>query len=489
MKSLFALCLGVLSLCMVIPGEVLAQEAAITDPARQEAKALFEEAQSLYTKDQFKDAAEKFLAAFDKKPFSSFLFNAAVAFEKGKQLDKAIEQFQRYLAFDPQATDGAEVKARIDSLRAILSPPPPPVVEGQPVPEKPVVAAPVLPTIETKGFIIIDTKPAGATIYLDDKTKGVFATTPWQGSLPPKPVKVLVEARGFKPEERQIFPRVDKVLELYIALSEQHFLGWVEVVSNVPGADVYIDQKEIGAIGKTPYTGHLKPGKHKLWVQKLGYEASEREIVVEPGTANLHKVDLEAVSFGLLRAGTKTSQGAKLFVDGAEACTMPCEQKLTAGDHTIRVQKEAMEKFEGPLKVDRADDTFMDLTYSPKPSRVPAWTYGVLSAGFLAGGIYLGMEGNKIKDQINKDAVDPSKFMRGDDSRKTKGKIYYVAADVCFGASLVTGLLSLWNFLESGPPSVATFKTQNGTKAPTNRLGLLPMDIPNGAGLTATGRF
>ena len=489
MKTLFALCFGAFSLSLAIPGESFSQETTLTDPARQEAKVLFEEAQSLYMREQFKDAADRFLAAFDKKPFSSFLFNAAVAFEKSKELDKAIEQFQRYLAFDPQATDGAEVKVRIDTLHAILSPPPPQAVEGHTTPEKPVVAAPVLPMIETKGFITIDTKPTGATIYLDDKTKGVFATTPWQGSLPPKPVKVLVEARGFKPEERQIFPRVDKVLELYIALSEQHFLGWVEVISNVPGADVYIDQKEIGAIGKTPYTGHLKPGKHKLWVQKAGYESSEREIVVEPGTANLHKVDLEVVSFGFLHAGTKTSQGAKLFVDGAEACTMPCEQKLTAGDHTIRVQKEAMEKFEGLLKVERADDTFMDLNYSPKPSRIPAWTYGVLSAGFLAGGIYLGIGGNKIKDQINKDAVDPIKLMRSDDSRKTKGKIYYVAADVCFGASLVTGLLSLWNFLESGPPSVATFKTQNGTKAPTNRLGLLPMDVPSGAGLTATGRF
>jgi len=37
----------------------------------------------------------KFLSAYEKKPFSSFLFNAAVAFEKAKKLDRAVDFFQR----------------------------------------------------------------------------------------------------------------------------------------------------------------------------------------------------------------------------------------------------------------------------------------------------------------------------------------------------------------------------------------------------------
>jgi len=235
---------------------------ASVDPSLQAAKFAFEEAQVLYTKDEFEAAAAKFMVAFDKKPFSSFLFNAAVAYEKAKLFDKAIAAFQQYLEIDPQARDAGEVKGRIESLKTVGAPPP----EGAPA-EKP---AQVLPAIATKGLVIVDSKPSGASFYLDDKAKGLFAKTPWQGSLDPRPVKLLVEAKGFKPEEREIYPRTDRVLEVYIALSEQHFLGWIEVVSNVPGADVFIDRQEIGAIGKTPYTGHLKPGKHTLWVQKAG---------------------------------------------------------------------------------------------------------------------------------------------------------------------------------------------------------------------------
>jgi len=302
-------------------------------------------------------------------------------------------------------------------------------------------------------------------------------------------VKLIVEAKGFKPEERQVSPRTDKILEIYISLSEQHFLGWIEVISNVPGADVYIDRLEIGAIGKTPYTGHLKPGKHILWVQKAGYEATRKDIEVEPGTANTHTVNLEVIGYGTLKAGTKASEGGKLSIDGATVCTLPCEQQLKPGDHVLHVQKEGMENYDGRLAVNRADTTFMDLGYSAKPSRVKAWTYAVFSAALFGGGIYLGSKGNQVKDDINKDIKDPTKLISTSDSRKNTGKYYYIGADVCLGLGLVTAALATWNFLESGPPSTATFKTTNTTNSASGKFSFAPMDVPSGAGLAATGRF
>jgi hypothetical protein len=462
----------------------VAQGQAAPDPALQEAKAAFEEAQVLYTKDQFADAAAKFLVAFDRKPFSSFLFNAAVAFEKAKQLGKAVDTFQRYLSVDPQARDAVDVKARIDSLKAVLAPP---AAGGKATPEKP--AAQVLPAIVTKGLVIIESKPAGANVYLDDTAQGVFATTPWQGSLEPKPVRLIFEAKGFKRETREISPRSDKILELYISMSEEHFLGWIEVVSNVPGADVFIDRQEIGALGRTPYTGHLKPGKHTLWVQRTGYETARKEIDVGPGTATTHSINLDVIAYGTLNAGTKANEGGKLFVDGAQVCVLPCERQLKPGEHVLQVQKEGMENYDGKLAVNRADVTAMDLGYSPKPGRAKAWTEAVVSVAFFAGGIVLGVKGNQVKDQIGNDMKDLSKLTTTKDSRTTTGKYYYIGADVCFGLGLVTAVLATWNFLESGPPSTATFKTTNNAGPVPAKLGFAPMDVPNGAGLAATGRF
>ena len=488
LRVVVSLLLGVPGFALLATQTASAQEQtaapAATDPALQEAKAAFEEAQMLYTKEQFEDAAVKFMVAFDKKPFSSFLFNAAVANEKALQYQKAVDAFQKYLEIEPQAKDAADVRARIESLRSVLAVH---ATGENPTPEK--AAAQVLPAIATKGLVIIDSKPPGASVYLEDKSKGVFAITPWQGSLEPKRTKLLLEAKGFKPEEREISPRTDKILEIYISLSEQHFLGWIEVISNVPGADVYIDRQEIGAIGRTPYTGHLKPGKHTLWVQKAGYEATRKEIEVEPGTANTHSVNLELIGYGTLKAGSKATEGGKLIVDGAPACTLPCEQQLKPGDHVLQVQKEGMENYDGKLAVNRADTTFMDLGYSPKPSRAKAWTDAVFSAALFGGGIYLGMKGNQVKDEINKDIKDTAKLINTSDTRKNNGKYYYIGADVCLGLGVVTAVLATWNFLESGPPSTATFKTTNSANSTTGKFSFAPMGVPSGAGMAATGSF
>src|SRR4051812_49949276 len=78
------------------------------------AKESFEAAQSAFVREQWDVAAEKFLGAFEHKPYPAFLFNAAVSFEKGKKLDRAKQYFEQYLTTDRNATDAAQVKVRIE---------------------------------------------------------------------------------------------------------------------------------------------------------------------------------------------------------------------------------------------------------------------------------------------------------------------------------------------------------------------------------------
>ena len=199
-----------------------AAEEATPDKALNEAKEAFETAQTFFVRGEYDTAALKFLEAYNKKPYPAFLFNVAVSYEKAKQLEKAKEYFERYLKDDPNASDAAQVRLRLDVIGKLLAPPPPPVVAppatppapgaapgaspapgappapgasapeagavpapgtppapgAPPAPVAPPPAPPVLPDIDTKGLVVIDSKPQGATIYLNDKRVGPLRPDP-----------------------------------------------------------------------------------------------------------------------------------------------------------------------------------------------------------------------------------------------------------------------------------------------------------------------
>jgi hypothetical protein len=488
-KLILAVGLGCLA-TVVLPTAALADEAA-PDADLQAAKLEFETAQTLFIKEQFEEAATHFLGAYARKPFPAFLFNAAVSYEKARKLDKAGEFFQKYLDQDPSASDQATVKVRIDAIKTILSPPapmetpPPSAIPGAApgVPAAPVAPpppVPVLPAIETKGLVVIDSKPPGATIYLGNKTNGVFAKTPWQGSLESKPVKLILEAKGFKPEERNIGPRSDKLVDVYIALSEEHFLGWVEIVSNVPGADVFIDRKDIGAIGRTPFTGHLKPGKHAVFVERLGYKPVRQEIEVLPGTAAQHMVKLELGDNGWVNVLGRGAYGAKVSIDDKYACDAPCRTEVSPGVHHVEAYKAGFEDYEADLRVDKAAETTLEVQWSPRPSRRAAWTSAGLAAAFVGGGLYLGHLSNANRDAVRSD-VAAGMLIDSSDPRNSRGKWQAIGADVAFGIGFLLAISATVSFLSHGPDSVAGVDQKS--------MSLAPGISPDAAGMTAWGRF
>lgn len=483
-----------------------AADEAAPDAELQAAKAEFETAQTLFIKDQYEEAAGHFLGAYARKPFPAFLFNAAVSYEKAHRLDRAGEFFQKYLEQAPTAADAGTVKVRIDAIRTILAPPtsaiaaPPAMGSGPTDPAAaagssgapaagvavaaPVVvpvAVPVLPAIETKGLVVIDSKPPGATIYLDNKTKGVFGKTPWQGSLESKPVKLILEAKGFKPEERNIAPRSDKLVDVYIALSEEHFLGWVEIVANVPGAEVFIDSKEIGAIGRTPFTGHLKPGKHALFVEKMGYKPVRQDIDVLPGTATQHTIKLEKGDNGWLNVAGRGAYGATVSIDKKHACNAPCRSELTPGPHRVVVMKRGYEDYDAEVRVDRSAETTLEVQWSARPSRRGAWTSTALAAAFVGAGLYVGHLSNANRDGLRSD-IDAGMSIDSNDPRYSRGKWEAIGADAGYAVGGLFAISAVVSFLSHAPDSTAGLDQRT--------IGLAPTVSPGGAaGLGAWGRF
>lgn len=86
------------------------------NPDDELAKSFFKTGQDLYSSGEFLDAAKNFEHAYQKMPQSAFLYNIAVAYDKGGDRDKAVSFYRRYVDAMPAAREVAVAKARIDVL-------------------------------------------------------------------------------------------------------------------------------------------------------------------------------------------------------------------------------------------------------------------------------------------------------------------------------------------------------------------------------------
>jgi hypothetical protein len=515
--------LPVIALVMVVlgAGRARADEAA-PDKELRLAKESFEAAQTAFVREEWEKAADKFLSAFEHKPFPAFLFNAAVAFEKAKRLDQAKEYFERYVAIDANASDAGQVRARIDALAKLLAPPPPPpdgtgtVLPSTPgappppgtpaAPSPPGAAAPgtpgapapgtapappvvpvtpeplALPSFDTKGLVVIDSKPQGATIYLNDKRSGPFGKTPWHGSLEPKAVRLILESKGFKPEERSVIPQSDKLVDIYIALSEEHYLGWIEVISNAIGAQVFIDRKDIGSIGRAPFTGHLKPGKHTIYLERQGFAPTEKTIEVKPGTATQYNIPMEKTNTGWINVVGRETRGGRLLVDDKLACTTPCRTEVVPGKRHVVVEKDGSEDYESDVEVARTTETTIDIqAFSARPPKTRAISTGVTALVLLGGGAYLGYLSAQTKDGLDAD-IKAGKSIDNGDGRFLKGKLEAIGADVLLGFGAIVAVSSVVTLLSHGPETPGAVDSKS--------LGFAPTLGPDGSGgVSAWGRF
>ena len=86
------------------------------------------------------------------------------------------------------------------------------------------------------------------------------------------------------------------------------------------------------------------------------------------------------------------------------------------------------------------------------PPRGAAWTQAIIGGVLLGGGIYFGLESNRLYDELKSDRN--AGILVGDDSRGTRGKVYAIGADVAFLGTAVLGGLATYNFLKDPlPPS------------------------------------
>ena len=130
-----------------------------------------------------------------------------------------------------------------------------------------------------------------AEVFIDGASVGHAPVD--RNDLPPGKHFVVVRAKGFAEWQREINLQPGPPVELTAQLSDA---GTIKVISNVAGADVYIDGQRLG---QTPFTTSLPAGEHFIEVKKQGYqEGAKLAFRLEGGQEKLLPADLVPLRTG-----------------------------------------------------------------------------------------------------------------------------------------------------------------------------------------------
>jgi hypothetical protein len=471
---------------------------AQTPDALRKAQAFFDQAQTDYLQGNYETAAKGFQDAYAARPFPQFLYNVAASFHmKGKKTSdvdaykQAVEYYRQYLKEEPAATDRPKVEKAIGVLEAEINRIQDLANQGTQTPtgtEAPPVQASQevqqLGDVKVRGLVVIVTEPQNATIYLGDKKKGKFGETPWSGSLEGEH-KLIIEKRGYKPIETVIAADPSKLVQVVSVMAQEDYLAWIEVTSNVPGADIYIDDKSIGAVGKTPLVPgqNIKPGKHTFWITAEGYDEYTETIDIAPGETKAIRATLSGRPVGKLSVQGMGIEDSTILIDGQVWCDPgPCTKSVPEGSHEIEIKRSGYKTYKRRIQITPKTETTVKLQQAPAPGRGDAVVAYVFAGLFGGAGAYLGTQSKNLKEELTRDIAAGSPPVDNNDPRFLRGKLFAISADACFaigGIALLTAVY--YTFRDKGPPSRAQIDVRT--------LAVTPQLSPTFAGLGMEARW
>lgn len=424
-----------------------------------------EDGLALFVAGKAKEAADQFEAGYAEHPYSAFLFNAGVCYEKLGRNGKAIEKYEEYLRVDPNAPDAGDVEQRIARLKAAAPaeglPPPPPT--DQDVGKE-----------NMRSLVVIETEPPGAPIRVfrplgkaavefklggqnPSWTEVVTTTAPTSLSLGVGIYHIVVdEFQDFNASDTQLRVTPGHVHHFKANLSQGVFMAFLRVSSNVKGAHIWLDEfdKKRPEWGTTPYGELVAVGKHELLVEAPGFEPVRTQVDLQSGERRELQIELSRVDYGFLRVDALDAPEAWVSLDGQSKRRWVRGESLmiraSSGAHRLVVESDGRKDFEGMVDVPRGQVLPVHVRMIPKYPRGAAWAQASISAGLLGAGAYFGLESERIKDDLRAERAQGT--LDGSDSRIARGRWYAVGADVGFAAGGLLAALSAWNFIKDPLP-------------------------------------
>jgi tetratricopeptide (TPR) repeat protein len=413
------------------------------------AKEFMELGQALYAAGKFEEAAEAFLNAYKTQPFAAFLFNTGVSYEKAEMWAEAVENFQRYLDEEPKASDRKDVEARIEALKAHVGKGGEGgstfIIEkkcggeGQP-PCEGEAAPPATPDVAMKSIVQVRTKPEGAkVVFMDPEGNDLFTSvSPAQQTLEPGKYELRVEHPEFQKAFTPLSVSEGRVYVVVVELSQGTFLGYLSVKSNVQGAEVYLDDREAGSVGGTPWGNPVPTGDHTVWIEHPGYESIEKEVTLGVGDTLEIDAQLDRVEHGELEVVTNVDH-ATLSVDGKiDPGSLPLVLQFPAGTHQVLVEAKGLKPYVEDVELQAGQRTKILVRLNPKPKRTPAYISFGLAVAFFSAGIAFAVKSKQLKDDMQMDLK--SGFLDNNDPRQHQLLGWNIGADTSF---LLGGIMSI----------------------------------------------
>jgi len=125
-----------------------------------------------------------------------------------------------------------------------------------------------------------------------------------------------------------------KLFVLSAVMAQEDYLGWSRS-RPTSGRDIFIDDKSIGAVGKTPLSQNIKPGKHTFWISTEGYDEYKEEVEVIAGETHAIKASLKGAPVGKLNviaSASRTRRSTSTVRSRASAgrASRPCSRAITS---------------------------------------------------------------------------------------------------------------------------------------------------------------
>jgi hypothetical protein len=171
----------------------------------------------------------------------------------------------------------------------------------------------------------------------------------------------------------------------------------VKIETAPPGATVYIDRKELGAVGVTTWDVKLAAGDYVIIVELEGYQPAQKSIKV----ARTRKVQthflpmvkkLDPPRIDVRADADKNVFGATVFLDGQTQGTAPVLLTTDSGRHLVELKKDGFETFS--TWVDAKENEKVSLT--PFLKEIAKAKVGTLIVDADVGDAEVYLDGNKV---------------------------------------------------------------------------------------------